>query len=81
MTQGDLKDRMAAFTEGQVTWPDLSSIHRRDACKHFSNEGISARRAVDGYGRCTLAKEFLKKPGKQFIGSSARACLKFEGRN
>jgi hypothetical protein len=40
-TNPDLADRMAAYTEGQATWPDLRTSHRCGQCGFFDRPSKS----------------------------------------
>ena len=65
--KGELADRMAAFTMGQITWPDLSSRAHCMTCSHFAPTTRMER------GRCSLVLARHRVNGVVFNGD-ARAC-------
>lgn len=74
----DLEERMRLHTPGQVTWPDVKSNKKCSSCHYFTDHGVSESRSALGFGRCDLAKEFLKVPGAQFKGAEAISCHKYK---
>ena len=68
----DLSQRMAKFTEGQVTWPALVNDKHCTDCRHYQREKADR-------GRCGLVQKMHKFRGATFVGSRALACSMFKG--
>ena len=66
-----LEARMAKYTNGQITWPALTSDQKCAECRHF-------QKTKGDKGRCGLVLKMHKIQGVTFDGTEALACGKFD---